>query len=301
MIVALVGPTATGKTALSVEIANEFGGEIVSCDSVAVYKGFDIGSAKPTKEERERAVFHLVDFADPRDTYNVGEFQRDAHRVIDDILERGKLPIVSGGSGLYAQVALEGIDKVPPISAEIRKKVSALIENDYEGAVRKFLEIDPKRASQCDLKNPRRVGKALEIYYATGKAPSVVYEESEKVKRPPYVCFCLTAKRDVLVDRINKRVDLMVEAGLFEEVENLLKAGVPKDCQPMTSIGYRECVAYFDGVYSKEEAIEKIKISTRQFAKRQRTWFRGRENVLWVDISEKNIIREKIKQIGECK
>ena len=300
MIVALLGPTATGKTALSIDIANEFRGEIVSCDSVAVYKGFDIGSAKPTKEERERAIFHLVDFADPRETYNVGEFQRDSHKIIDDILKRGKLPILSGGSGLYAQVALEGIDKVPSIPSDIREKVIDFIENDYEGAVRKFLEIDPKRAFQTDLKNPRRVAKALEIYYTTGKAPSVVYEESERVKRPPYMAFCLTAERDVLVERINKRVDMMVKEGLFEEVESLLKAGVSVDCQPMTSIGYRECVAYFDGVYSKEEAIEKIKVSTRQFAKRQRTWFRA-QNVIWVDIKDKDIIKEKIKVLGEMK
>ena len=294
MIIALLGPTATGKTALSIDIANEFDGEIVSCDSVAVYKGFDIGSAKPTKEERERAVFHLVDFADPKTTYNVGEFQRDSHRIIDDILKRGKLPILSGGSGLYAQAALEGIDKVPAIPADIREKVNSLIERDYEGAVKTFLEIDPKRASQTDLKNPRRVAKALEIYYTTGKAPSVVYEESQKPERPPYAAFCLTADKDVLIDRINKRVDMMVKAGLFEETEALLKSGVPKDAQPMTSIGYRECVEFFEGLLTKEEAIEKIKISTRQFAKRQRTWFRAK-NVIWVDIKDKDIIFNKIK------
>ena len=299
MIIALLGPTATGKTALSVDIANEFLGEIVSCDSVAVYKGFDIGSAKPTKEERGKALFHLVDFADPKTPYNVGEFQEDAHRVIDDIIKRGRLPILSGGSGLYAQAALEGIDKIPPIPPEIREKVNSLIEKDYQGAVEKFVEIDPLRAGECDLKNPRRVAKALEIYYTTGKAPSVVYKESKKDERPPYMCFCLTAERDLLIERINKRVDLMVKAGLFEEVHNLLNCGIPKDCQPMSSIGYKECVEFFEGKYTKEEAIEKIKIATRQFAKRQRTWFRGMKNVLWVDINDINIIKEKIKTLGE--
>ena len=299
MIIALLGPTATGKTALSVHIANEFLGEIVSCDSVAVYKGFDIGSAKPTKEEREKALFHLVDFADPKTPYNVGEFQEDAHRVIDDIIKRGRLPILSGGSGLYAQAALEGIDKIPPIPPEIREKVNSLIEKDYQGAVEKFVEIDPVRAGECDLKNPRRVAKALEIYYTTGKAPSVVYKENKKDERPPYMCFCLTAERDLLIERINKRVDLMVKAGLFEEVRNLLNCGIPKDCQPMSSIGYKECVEFFEGKYTKEEAIEKIKIATRQFAKRQRTWFRGMKNVLWVDINDTNIIKEKIKTLGE--
>lgn len=296
MIIAVLGPTASGKTGLSIELAQEFKGEIISADSVAVYKGFDIGSAKPTEEERQKAIFHLVDCTDYTQNYSVGDFQRDAHLICDDILKRGRLPIISGGSGLYAKAALEGLDNVPQTTPQIREKVNSLIENDFEKSVELLKKADPKICETADLKNPRRVGRLLEIYEMTGKAPSEVYNECRCAKRPDYTAFCLTMERDRLIERINRRVDLMVEMGLFEETENLLNTGVPKDCQPMGSIGYKECVAYFDGILSKDEAIERIKISTRQFAKRQYTWFRKYSNVIWTDIKDIKTINNYIKR-----
>ena len=297
MIIGILGPTASGKTALSIEIAKEFGGEIVSADSVAVYKGFDIGSAKPDGEERRQAVFHLVDCIGYNENYSVGEFQRQAHGIIDDIGSRGKLPIVCGGSGLYAKAALEGLDNLPETTPEVREKISRMIEEDYDSAVARLEFFDPLYAEKCDLKNPRRVARALEIIEMTGKAPSLVMEETKAPERPPWTAFCLTMEREKLIERINRRVDLMVEAGLFEETENLLKMGADRYSVPMSSIGYRECADYLFGDMTKDEAIERIKISTRQFAKRQYTWFRKYSSVIWVDTDNRDIIKQYIKNI----
>lgn len=295
MVIAVLGPTASGKTGLSAELAQEFGGEIVSADSVAVFRGFDIGSAKPDREEREKAVFHLVDIKDPNEKYTVGDFQRDSHAVIDDIIRRGKIPIVSGGSGLYAKTALEGLDNVPQTDSNTREKVASLLKEDYEKCVGILLNADPDAEKYIDLKNPRRLARYLEILFITGKAPTKVFRESIKETRPPFKSFCLTMEREKLIKRINERVDLMVEKGLFRETENLLNNGAKEDCQPMTSIGYKECVAYFQGKMTKDEAIERIKISTRQFAKRQYTWFRKYSSAEWTDTENTEKIKKYIR------
>lgn len=294
MILGILGPTASGKTSLSIDLSNEINSEIISCDSVAVYKGFDIGSAKPTKEERKKAIFHLVDFVDPQVNYNVGDFAKESHKIIDNLLKNNKIPIISGGSGLYAMAALEGIDELPETTPDIREKVNKLILEDFESCVNKLKEIDLPFAEKLDLKNPRRVSRALEIYYMTKKAPSIVYEECKTKKRPDYKAYCLTMDREELIERINKRVDIMVELGLFEEVKSLIEMGYANTI-PMGSIGYREVFDYYNGIYSKDEAIEKIKISTRQFAKRQYTWFRKYLNVEWIHIKDIENLLKKLK------
>ena len=219
------------------------------------------------------------------------------NKTIDKILEKGKLPIVSGGSGFYAKIAFEGIDSIPEITSEIREKVGEFIKNDFEGALKKLLEIDKDFANSIDIKNPRKVSRGLEIFELTGKKPTQVFAESKKPERPPYKAYCLTVDREKLIERINLRVDNMVKIGLFEEVENLLKVGVSPNCSPMTSIGYKEIVAYFQGKMTKDEAIERIKISTRQFAKRQYTWFRKYSDVNWVNVENIDLIKQNIKEI----
>ena len=285
MIIGIFGPTASGKTAFSIKLAEKINGEIVNCDSVAVYKYFNIGSAKPTEMERQEAKFHLVDFVEPTTLYSAGDYEKDAHKTIDQILETGKIPIVSGGSGLYGKVALEGMDNVPETTPQIREKIGLEIEQDFPGAVQRLLEIDREFALTLDLANPRRVSRALEIYELTGEKPSTVYQNAKAPKRPPWKAYCIDWDRDALIERINLRVDNMVKEGLFEEVEFLMK-NFPLTCQPFSTIGYKECVSFFKGEFTKDETIEKIKISTRQFAKRQRTWFRKYSNVELITLGD---------------
>ena len=292
MVLGILGPTASGKTGLSIDIANEINGEIVNCDSIAIYKYFDIGSAKPTKEEQSKAKFHLIDYIEPNIQYNVGDFQKVCHKTIDTLLQNKKTPIVCGGSGLYANAALEGIDNLPATSNEVREKTASII-NTGKG-VDFLVSIDKEYSKKIDLKNTRRLSRAIELYFMTGKIPSEIFASLKKEKRPPYLTIGLTMDKEILLNRINKRVDLMVKEGLFEEVEHLLTF-VDKDATPMKSIGYKECIAFFEGLMTKEETIERIKISTRQFAKRQYTWFNKYSNVQWVDIKDIN----KIKHILE--
>jgi len=298
-IIAIAGPTASGKTALSIALAKEFDGEIVSADSVAVYKHLDIISAKPDKKEQEQAKFHMIDIVSPYDNYSVGDFQRDAQKAIDDILNRGKTPIICGGSGLYLNAALVGLDNgIPSSTKEVREDVDNLYKEHGLEYLGEYLKsIDPEYAEKIDLKNPRRLTRAIEIYKLTNKKPSLVFSEAKTSERPEYVTFGLTMPKDILHERINKRVDLMISSGGIEEVKGLLDIGVSRESTAMQSIGYRELVLYLDGIYTLDEAIERIKISTRQFAKRQYTWFNKYGNVIWLD-TQNTCTHEILKEIS---
>ncbi|WP_215141352.1 tRNA (adenosine(37)-N6)-dimethylallyltransferase MiaA [Exiguobacterium qingdaonense] len=284
-VVVIVGPTAVGKTKTGIELAKAFDGEIVSGDSVQVYRGMDIGSAKVTTEEAEGIPHHLIDICDPDDAMSVAMFQQLARAAIDDIYARGKLPIIVGGTGLYIRSILYDYEFVErPVDEGLRADLERMAEVEgREALYQKLVQLDPSRAETIHPNNVRRVVRALEVAMqgdtqTMDSAPSEHYD---------YRLFVLHADRELLYDRINQRVDAMMEAGLVEEVERLLTKGY-RDSQAMRAIGYKEIIPFVDGNISKEQATDLLKQHTRQFAKRQLTWFRHQFDGIWVDMGRKS-------------
>ncbi|PRY82257.1 tRNA (adenosine(37)-N6)-dimethylallyltransferase MiaA [Alkalibacterium olivapovliticus] len=286
-IIVIVGPTAVGKTQLSLELARTFDGEIINGDSMQVYKGLDIGTAKVTEKEAEGVIHHLIDIKDPEEPYTVSDFKKDAGSKIKEITENGKIPIIVGGTGLYIESLLFDIShggKAQP-NANFRQKMDELVElkgKDYLHSLLK--EKDSKAAESIHPNNVRRVIRALEVIHETGEPFS--HYQSEKLKEPVYdaLVIGLTTERPVLYERINQRVDLMVASGLLEEVEALLSR-VPEDAQSLKGIGYKEFSFYFKGKEELEGAVEAVKQHSRNYAKRQLTWFRNRFEVdVWADL-----------------
>ncbi|MCM3279832.1 tRNA (adenosine(37)-N6)-dimethylallyltransferase MiaA [Exiguobacterium sp. MER 193] len=284
-VVVIVGPTAVGKTKTGIELAKAFDGEIVSGDSVQVYRGMDIGSAKVTKEEAEGIPHHLIDICDPDDAMSVAMFQQLARAAIDDIYARGKLPIIVGGTGLYIRSILYDYEFVErPVDEALREELERLAEAEgREELHQRLVQLDPERAATIHPNNVRRVVRALEVAMqgdtqTMDSAPSEHYD---------YRLFVLHADREILYDRINQRVDAMMEAGLVEEVERLLAQGY-RDTQAMRAIGYKEIIPYVEGHVSKDRATDLLKQHTRQFAKRQLTWFRHQFDGIWVDMGRKS-------------
>jgi len=300
-VIVIAGPTATGKTALSVQLAKEIGGEIVSSDSIQIYKKLDIGSAKPTDEEKQGIIHHLMDFVEAYGDYSVADYVTDAKKTIDDILSRGKVPIITGGTGLYISSIVDNVsfsesEKDEEVRLRLKKELE---ETGPEEMHARLLAIDPVSANSIHPNNTKRVIRALEIFETTGKTRTE-QEKVSKLKKSPYD-FCLIAlscDRDLLYERINRRVDIMVDAGLFNEVEDLLKSGVKETAQSMQGIGYKEAVMAIKGEITKEESIELIKKNSRNYAKRQLTWFR-RGNYNWFDCLDKNLYEKVRKYIGE--
>ncbi|WP_214881278.1 MULTISPECIES: tRNA (adenosine(37)-N6)-dimethylallyltransferase MiaA [unclassified Exiguobacterium] len=284
-VVVIVGPTAVGKTKTGIELAKSFDGEIVSGDSVQVYRGMDIGSAKVTKEEAEGIPHHLIDICDPDDAMSVAMFQQLARAAIDDIYARGKLPIIVGGTGLYIRSILYDYEFVErPVDEALRADLERLAEVEGREALhQRLVQLDPERAATIHPNNVRRVVRALEVAMqgdtqTTDSAPSEHYD---------YRLFVLHADREMLYARINQRVDAMMKAGLVEEVERLLAQGY-RDTQAMRAIGYKEIIPYVEGEISKDRATDLLKQHTRQFAKRQLTWFRHQFDGIWVDMGRKS-------------
>lgn len=284
-VVVIVGPTAVGKTKTGIELAKAFDGEIVSGDSVQVYRGMDIGSAKVTKEEAEGIPHHLIDICDPDDAMSVAMFQQLARAAIDDIYARGKLPIIVGGTGLYIRSILYDYEFVErPVDEALREELERFAEVEGREALhQRLVQLDPERAATIHPNNVRRVVRALEVAMqgdtqTMDSAPSEHYD---------YRLFVLHADREILYDRINQRVNAMMEAGLVEEVERLLAQGY-RDTQAMRAIGYKEVIPFIDGNISKEKATDLLKQHTRQFAKRQLTWFRHQFYGIWVDMGRKS-------------
>ncbi len=273
-VTAIVGPTASGKTDFAINLAQKTGGEIVSADSRLVYKGFDIGTAKPTIEERKGIPHYMIDIVEPEVDYSSGLYAEDAQKAISDILSRGKLPIIAGGTGLYFRLLLENYD-VPRIEPdyELREKLK---EYSSEELHRKLQKMDGIRAAEIDPNDKKKIIRAIEM------AEHLEKPLSEYKKEPLYEVEWLgiNCPRDILYERINKRVDLMIEKGLIEETQNLLKKhGRIKNL--ICTIGYQEMTAYLDGAISLDEAKEKLKQNTRNYAKRQLTWFRKNEKIKW--------------------
>lgn len=288
-LIVLTGPTAVGKTALSIQLARRIGGEIISADSMQVYRHMDIGTAKIRLEEMDGVPHHLIDILEPTEDFNVVRFQALARAAAEDIYSRGKIPIVAGGTGFYIQALLNDIDFTQiDENTQFREEMERLAaEQGAEVLHERLRAVDPESAEAIHANNVKRVIRALEYYQQTGQKISE-HNEAEREKESAYnsAYFVLTDDRKILYDRIDKRVDLMMEEGLLEEVNALRLRGLKRESVAMQGLGYKELFGYFEGEYPLEEAVRIIKRDTRHFAKRQLTWFRRERDVIWLDKSE---------------
>ena len=280
-VIAVVGPTASGKTAFAVDLAEKIGGEIISADSRLVYKGFDIGTAKPTLDERRGIPHYMIDIAEPEVDYSAGLYVHEAKRIIEDIQSRGKVPIIAGGTGLYINILLMNYD-LPKVEPDYELREALKLEEDLPAIL---AELDPEAAQLIDKNDRKKLIRAIEIVKTTGKPIQ------RRKNNPEYEIewIGLNFPRDVLYDRINRRVDLMFEAGLIDETKNLLQkhGRIPN---LLYTIGYQEVIQYLDGLLTLDEAVDKLKQNTRRYAKRQLTWFRKNPAINW------NVYPEKLKK-----
>lgn len=296
-MIVLSGPTAVGKTKLSIALAKAVGGEIVSADSVQVYRHMDIGSAKITKEEMNGVPHHMIDILEPWEEFSVAVFQERCKECLSGIYERGHVPIVTGGTGFYVQALLRDVD-FSDFRPEYRASLEALAEEKGTAYLHKMLaEVDPASGLAIHPNNGKRIIRALEYFYLTGE-PISVHNERERERPPAYdVCyFVLNDLRERLYRRIDRRVDEMLEKGLVDEVEGLRRMGCHKGMVSMQGLGYKEILAYLEGETTLEEAVEILKRDTRHFAKRQLTWFRREREVIWVNKNEFQYDEDKILQ-----
>ena len=281
----ICGPTASGKTALSIELAKKINGEIISSDSMQIYKYMDIGTAKTTQEEMQGIKHYLLDFVEPSQRYSVAEFKKDAEKAIEEILQKGKTPIIVGGTGLYVDSLIYGIEyQTIEFDEQYRKQLEERVEKEgLETLYNEAKKIDPQAIEKISANDKKRILRILEIYKATGKNKTEQELESRKngVKYD-YKVFAINMDREKLYERINKRVDIMIENGLIEEVEKLLEK-YKEFPTAMQGLGYKEVVEYLQGKVSKEEMIENIKRETRRYAKRQLTWFRKNKQTIWIE------------------
>ena len=290
-LIVLAGPTAVGKTKASIGLAKAIGGEIISADSVQVYKKLNIGSAKISEEEMEGVKHYLIDIYEPSEEFNVAIFKDLVNNAANEILRKGKVPILVGGTGFYIQAVLKDVDFSEGASDEaIRENYQTIAENEGPEKLLELLkEVDPESCDSIQGLNVKRIIRALEYYEVTGKKISE-HNAEQMIKESPfdYKYFVLTDDREVLYDRIDKRVDLMMKQGLLDEVKDLFDSGISRDAISMQSLGYRQIMDYLYGDISLDEAVHKIKLQTRHFAKRQLTWFRREKDVIWVDKSDYN-------------
>ena len=285
-VIVIVGPTASGKTALSIEIAKKINGEIVSCDSMQIYKDMDIGSAKPTQEEMQGIKHYMIDIVTPEERFSVAEYKKQAEIAIEEILKKGKTPIVIGGTGLYANSLIYGIEYNDiKLDEQYRKELEeiASTEQGLTNLYQQAVKIDEQAMQIISPNDKKRIIRVLEIYHSTGKTKTELEIESRKngVKYE-YKVFAINMDREILYERINKRVDIMLQNGLIEEVKAILQK-YKSFPTAMQGLGYKEVVEYLKQEISKEEMIEKIKQETRRYAKRQLTWFRKNKETMWLD------------------
>lgn len=279
------GPTASGKSKLAVELAKKVNGEIISADSMQIYKEMNIGTAKVNKEEMQGVQHYLVDFVSPDERYSVSNFKKDAEKAIEEILEKGKTPIVVGGTGLYIDSLIYGIEfQNEEVDLEYREKLNKIAdEKGLESLYKKAQEIDPEAMKKISINDRKRIIRVLEIYHKTGKTKTEQELQSRKNEvKYEYKVFAITMDREKLYERIEKRVDSMIEQGLIEEVKQILEK-YHTFPTAMQGLGYKEVVEYLEGSCTKEEMIEKIKKETRHYAKRQLTWFRKNKETIWLD------------------
>ena len=288
-IAAIVGPTASGKTALSIEIAERFGGEIISCDSMQIYKDMDIGTAKPDMEERRGSPHHMIDICDPGEKFSCSDYAEMAEKCIEDIASRGKLPIFCGGTGLYLDSVLRGVrDDGATSDPAFRNEMQLFADiNGAKALHSKLKDIDPKAANSIHPNNIRRVIRALEVYHATGKTKTEL-DEISRTKGSKYDALVIGLdyeNRDILYSRIDKRVDEMIDCGLLKEARSLFDRGLlDRNTTAGQAIGYKELEPYFKGLSTLEDAINTLKLDTRHYAKRQMTWFSAKEYIKWISV-----------------
>ena len=303
-LIILTGPTAVGKTAASIGLAKAIGGEIISADSMQVYRHMDIGSAKILPEEMKGVKHYLIDVLNPEEEFNVAVFQKMAKDAMVEIYKRGRIPIVVGGTGFYIQALLYDIDFTnQDVDEEYRKSLYDFANEHGNHALHeKLKDIDPASYESIHENNVKRVIRAIE-YYHTCHEPISKHNETERAKQSPYsfAYFVLDDVRQRLYERIDKRVDIMVSNGLVDEVKKLKTMGCTSDMVSMKGIGYKEILAYLDGEYSLDEAVDKVKLESRRFAKRQLTWFRREKDTIWIEKNEysydDNKILNKIQEI----
>lgn len=300
-LIGIIGPTAVGKTNLGIELAKRLETEIISGDSMLVYHGFDIGTAKPTLEEQAGIVHHLINILEPTEEFNVTKFKELASQHITRLNQQGKIPILVGGTGLYVKSLVEDYQfNDTPGDESYRMELEKLANVNGKEYVHAMLQkVDPKSAERLHVNDFRRVIRALEVYHIGGE--NISQEKNMEALAFDAKIIGLTMERSKLYERINKRVDLMVEAGLVKEVEILLNQGVTPECQAMKGIGYKEIVSYLQGEVSLDFAIDTIKKSTRHFAKRQLTWFRKMPYIDWYDVDQigfENIVENVYRQIA---
>ena len=296
-IICIAGPTASGKTALAVELAKELNGEVVSCDSMYVYRRMNIGTAKPTREEMQGIVHHMIDVADPDEDFSVSRYCEMASPIVDDIVARGKTAIIAGGTGLYMDSLIKGNDFAAFPATGHRQRLEKLLEEEgLEVLTSQLQSIDPEALARSQ-NNPRRIIRALEVYYETGETITAHNLKTQAIP-PRYTPLWLGldfAERSELYRRIDLRVGIMLEMGLVQEIQNLLSSGIPEKCTAMQAIGYKEFVAALDGQCTIEEAADEVRKSSRHYAKRQLTWFRRNKDIRWItrkaDSSPEEILR----------
>ena len=296
-MIILTGPTAVGKTDLSIQLAKAMNGEIISADSMQVYRHMDIGSAKVTPEEMDGVPHHLIDVLEPEEEFNVVVFQKLAKEALTGIYERGHIPIIVGGTGFYIQALLYDIDFTENDGdTAIRRELEKLAQTQGTGCLHQMLqEIDPESAAAIHQNNVKRVIRAIEFYRQTGKKISL-HNEQEREKQSPYqfLYYVLDTDRKTLYERIDRRVDLMMEHGLVDEVKHLADMGCTRDMVSMQGLGYKEILDYLSGEIPLEEAVYILKRDTRHFAKRQITWFKRERDVRWLELEQFQNDRKKV-------
>lgn len=284
-IICIAGPTASGKTALAVELAKELEGEVVSCDSMQVYRRMDIGTAKPTVEERQGIVHHMIDVAEPEEDFSVSRYCALAAPIVEDIIARGKAAIIAGGTGLYMDALIRGNDFAPFPATGVREALEAeAASQGIQVLFDRLAAVDPSAAARLHLSDKKRIIRALEVYLETGET---ITEHNRKTQLLPPRFSPLWLgldfeDRSALYQRIDRRVGLMLEAGLIGEIQGLLSGGIPPKCTAMQAIGYKEFVAALNGECTIEEAAEQVRQSSRRYAKRQLTWFRRNKSIHWL-------------------
>ena len=301
-IICLAGPTASGKTALAVELAKELNAEIISCDSMQIYKRMDIGTAKPTREEMQGIPHHMIDIIEPDETFSVSRYCDMATPILEDILARGKTAIIAGGTGLYMDSLIRGNDFADFPDTGIRRRLEEELEEvGVEPLLERLRAIDPYSADHS-MSNPRRIVRALQVYYETGETITAHNARTQSLP-PRYSPLWLGLDyepRAALYDRVNRRVGLMLEMGLLEEIRTLLDSGIPKKCTAMQAIGYKEFIDAMDGFGTIEEAADLVRQSSRRYAKRQLTWFRRNKDMNWLtrtwDTTDEEIL-QKARQV----
>jgi len=293
----IAGPTASGKTTISVALARAFDGEVVNADSMQVYRGMDIGTAKPTIKEQNGIPHHLLDVVDPDEEFNAAIYRSRALPVIADVVSRGKTCFVTGGTGLYIKSLAKGLFHCPPIDMELRNALRRECESKGAQALHERLkQLDPETAGKIHPNDKARIIRNLEIAELTGRRPSDLINEHDFSDKPlNTLTICLDVERQELYNRIDKRSVAMIDEGLAEETEHLLNKGYSSDLKPMQSIGYRHMVNYLQGAWSLEEALHSIQRDTRRYAKRQFTWFKGDSDNVWIAPEDMERIQRNIE------